>query len=77
VASIPPSRLAARRTARCAAAIVALVRRVALNWQRQLDREHLHAMDDRLLRDIGLDRHDIDRAVAGRPMQRRNTLTES
>lgn len=35
-------------------------------------RRHLHGLDDRLLRDIGIRRDDIDTAVRdGRPMDRR------
>ncbi|WP_373310621.1 DUF1127 domain-containing protein [Seohaeicola zhoushanensis] len=60
----PPRRTAGRNN-RKPGAIRRWLRAVFHNWQRRKMIETLRSMDDRLLRDIGIERSDIPRVVDG------------
>lgn len=61
------ARIAATAQSRTVAFAKALARGTARRWQGRLDLRRLQDMDDRLLEDIGVDRHEIGRAVGKGP----------
>lgn len=60
-------RVAATTQFRAIAAAKALARGATRRWQGHLDLRRLQDMDDRLLEDIGIERHEIARAVGQAP----------
>lgn len=64
ISPFPQARISAQRDRR-AGPVRGWLRAAFINWERRKMIETLRAMDDHLLRDIGIDRSDIPRVVDG------------
>ena len=61
------ARAAAAAQVHAVATAKALARGATRRWQRRLDLRRLEELDDRLLEDIGIERHEIAHAVGKAP----------